>query len=223
MQLNGLHSADVPQGFCLLLDDRISLELELVCFTEEELLNSLFLLEDEFSDELDLSLLLLEESPDFTELELLESEETFVSFVELLDLVSLLDDLSLVSLPEDFLSIEEDDSSVESESFTLEDDSTADVSALSSLADDESSQAEKAKNAASTATHKKPRPLTHFIPLSPVKIFTTHKPSNVKYGMWNLYRKIHHQTRFKGFNIEIILRFLLGRFLRYVFHLGCLC
>jgi hypothetical protein len=74
------------------------------------------------------------------ELELLESEEFFVSFAELLDLFSLLDDLSLVSFPEDFLSIEEDDSSVESESFTLEDDSTADVSLLSPLADDESSQ-----------------------------------------------------------------------------------
>ena len=37
---------------------------------------------------------------------------------------------------------------MESESFTLEDDSTADVSLLPSLADDESSQAERAKNAA---------------------------------------------------------------------------
>jgi len=46
--------------------------------------------------------------------------------------------------------------------------------------------------------------LTHFIPLSPVKIFTTHKPSNVKYGMWNLYRKIHHQTGFELFDFEII-------------------
>ena len=99
-------------------------------------------------DELDTSLLLLEESPDFTELELLESDEFFVSFAELLDLFSLLDDLSLVSLPEDFLSIEEDDSSVESESFTLEDDSTADVSLSSPPADEESSQAERAKNAA---------------------------------------------------------------------------
>jgi len=101
------------------------------------------LLEDEFSDELDVSFLLLEESSDFTELELLESEETFDSFIELLDLFSLLDDWSLVSLPEDFLSIEEDDSSVESESFTLEDDSTADVSLLPSLADDESSQPQR--------------------------------------------------------------------------------
>jgi len=94
-------------------------------------------------DELDTSLLLLEESPDFTELELLESDEFFVSFIELLDLFSLLEYLSLVSFPEDFLSIEEDDSSVESESFTLEDDSTADVSLLSPLADDESSQPQR--------------------------------------------------------------------------------
>jgi hypothetical protein len=79
-----------------------------------------------------------------------------------------------------------------------------DVSPPSPPADDESSQAERAKNAASTATHKKPRPLTHFIPLSPVKIFTTHKPSNVKYGMWNLYRKIHHEARLKPFNFETI-------------------
>ncbi|OWU98037.1 hypothetical protein B7994_13810, partial [Fibrobacter sp. UWR2] len=75
----------------------------------------------------------------------------------------------------------------------------------SELADDESSQAERAKNAANTATHKKPRPLTHFIPLSPVKIFTTHKPSNVKYGMWNLYRKIHHLAGFKLFNTIVVL------------------
>jgi hypothetical protein len=71
-------------------------------------------------------------------------------------------------------------------------------------ADEESSQAVRAKNAASTATHKKPRPLTHFIPLSPVKIFTTHKPNNVKYGMWNLYRKIHHLSEFKRFNTIVI-------------------
>jgi len=117
------------------------------CFTEEledftELLLCL-LLDDEFTDELDLSLLLLEELLVFTELELLESDEFFDPFAELLDLFSLLDDLSLVSLPEDFLSIEEDDSSVESESFTLEDDSTADVSLLSPLADDESSQPQR--------------------------------------------------------------------------------
>ena len=90
-------------------------ELELDCFTEELLL--WFLLEDEFSDELDVSFLLLEESSDFTELELLESEEFFVSFTELLDTsagsepLKLLDELSLVSLPEDFLSTDDEDSS----------------------------------------------------------------------------------------------------------------
>ncbi|MBR4007782.1 hypothetical protein [Fibrobacter sp.] len=157
------------------------------------------MLEDEFSDELDVSFLLLEESPDFTELELLESDEPFVSFAELLDTstgsdpLTLLEDLSFSvdSFPDDFLSTEDDDSS-KSEVSTDE----LEIPVSSELADDESSQAERAKNAASTATHKKPRPLTHFIPLSPVKIFTTHKPSNVKYGMWNLYRKIHHKARF---------------------------
>jgi hypothetical protein len=109
------------------------------------------LLEDEFTDELDTSFLLLEESPDFMELELLESDEFFVSFAELLDTsagsepLTLLEDLSFSvdSFPDDFLSIEEEDSSVESESFTLEDDSTADVSLLSPLADDESSQPQR--------------------------------------------------------------------------------
>jgi hypothetical protein len=146
-------------------------------------------LDEEVADELDTSLLLLEESPDFTELELLESEEFFVSFAELLDLFSLLEYLSLVSLLDPF------DSADAPLRVTLESDDSTDeleTPVSSELADDESSQAERAKNAASTATHKKPRPLTHFIPLSPVKFFTTHKPSNVKYGMWNLYRKIHH-------------------------------
>jgi hypothetical protein len=139
-------------------------------------------LDEELTDELDTSFLLLEESPDFMELELLESEETFGSFVELLDLFSLLDDLSLVSLLDPF------DSADAPLRVTLESDDSTDeleTPVSSELADEESSQAERAKNAASTATHKKPRPLTHFIPLSPVKIFTTHKPSNVKYGMWN--------------------------------------
>jgi hypothetical protein len=165
------------------------------------------LLEDEFSDELDVSFLLLEESSDFTELELLESEETFVSFVELLDLFSLLDDLSLVSLLDPF------DSADAPLRVTLESgDSTDELETpvSSELADEESSQAERAKNAASTATHKKPRPLTHFIPLSPVKIFTTHKPSNVKYGMWNLYRKIHHVTAFKRFHLVRIVFYVLA-------------
>lgn len=102
------------------------------------------MLEDEFSDELDVSFLLLEESPDFTELELLESEETFVSFVELLDLFSLLDDLSfsLAYSPDDFLSTADDDSESEDSTDGLE------TPVSSELADDESSQAERAKNAA---------------------------------------------------------------------------
>ncbi|WP_290727000.1 hypothetical protein [Fibrobacter sp. UBA2449] len=152
-------------------------------------------LDEELTDELDTSFLLLEESPVFTELELLESDEFFVSFVELLDLFSLLDDLSFSI----FSSLDPFDSADAPLRVTLESgDSTDELETpvSSELADEESSQAERAKNAASTATHKKPRPLTHFIPLSPVKIFTTHKPSNVKYGMWNLYRKIHHHAGF---------------------------
>jgi hypothetical protein len=164
-------------------------------------------LEDELTDELDTSFLLLEESPDFTELELLESDEFFVSFAELLDTsagsepLTLLEDLSLVSLLDPF------DSADAPLRVTLESgDSTDELETpvSSELADEESSQAERAKNAANTATHKKPRPLTHFIPLSPVKFFTTHKPSNVKYGMWNLYRKIHHQTGFELFKFVLI-------------------
>ncbi|WP_178348766.1 hypothetical protein [Fibrobacter sp. UWR3] len=148
-------------------------------------------------------MLLLDESSDFTELELLESEETFVSFVELLDLFSLLDDLSFSI----FSSLDPFDSADAPLRVTLESgDSTDELETpvSSELADEESSQAERAKIAASTATHKKPRPLTHFIPLSPVKIFTTHKPSNVKYGMWNLYRKIHHQAGFELFKFVLI-------------------
>ncbi|WP_407449160.1 hypothetical protein [Fibrobacter sp.] len=104
------------------------------------------MLEDEFTDELDTSFLLLEESPDFMELELLESEETFVSFVELLDLFSLLDDLSLVSSLDPF------DSADAPLRVTLESgDSTDELETpvSSELADEESSQAERAKNAAS--------------------------------------------------------------------------
>ncbi|WP_290728775.1 MULTISPECIES: hypothetical protein [unclassified Fibrobacter] len=149
------------------------------------------------------------------ELELLESEETFGSFVELLDLFSLLDDLSLVSLLDPF------DSADAPLRVTLESgDSTDELETLvsSELADEESSQAERAKIAASTATHKKPRPLTHFIPLSPVKIFTTHKPSNVKYGMWNLYRKVHHHAGFKLFNsVKINILF------NFIFHTNPFC
>ena len=125
-------------------------ELELECFMEELLL--CLLLDDEFTDELDTSFLLLEEPPVFTELELLESEETFVSFVELLDTLTgsdpltLLEDLSFSvdSFPDDFLSTEDDDSS-KSEVSTDE----LEVPVSSELADDESSQAERAKNAAS--------------------------------------------------------------------------
>ncbi|WP_073058353.1 MULTISPECIES: hypothetical protein [unclassified Fibrobacter] len=119
------------------------------------------MLEDEFSDELDVSFLLLEESSDFTELELLESEETFVSFVELLDTstgsepLKLLDDLSFSI----FSSLDPFDSAdsgacpelVEGLRVTLESgDSTDELETpvSSSLADDESSQAESAKNAA---------------------------------------------------------------------------
>jgi hypothetical protein len=105
------------------------------------------LLEDEFTDELDLSLLLLEESLVFTELELLESEETFVSFVELLDLFLLLDDLSFSI----FSSLDPFDSADAPLRVTLESDDSTDeleTPVSSELADEESSQAERAKNAA---------------------------------------------------------------------------
>ena len=120
-------------------------ELELECFMEELLL--CISLEDELTDELDLSLLLLEDSPDFTELELLESDESFVSFAELLDLVSLLDDFSfsIFSLLDPF------DSADAPLRVTLESgDSTDELETpvSSELADEESSQAERAKNAA---------------------------------------------------------------------------
>jgi hypothetical protein len=103
-------------------------------------------LDEEVADELDTSLLLLEESPDFTELELLESEEFFVSFAELLDLFSLLEYLSLVSLLDPF------DSADAPLRVTLESDDSTDeleTPVSSELADEESSQAERAKNAAS--------------------------------------------------------------------------
>jgi hypothetical protein len=127
------------------------IELELDCFTEELLL--CLLLEDEFSDELDVSFLLLEESPVFTELELLESDESFVSFAELLDTstgsdpLTLLEDLSfsIFSLLDPF------DSADAPLRVTLESgDSTDELETpvSSELADDESSQAERAKIAA---------------------------------------------------------------------------
>jgi hypothetical protein len=108
-------------------------------------------LEDELTEELDTSFLLLEESPNFTELELLESDEFFVSFAELLDTsagsepLTLLEDLSLVSLLDPF------DSADAPLRVTLESgDSTDELETpvSSELADDESSQAENAKNAA---------------------------------------------------------------------------
>ncbi|WP_405333522.1 hypothetical protein [Fibrobacter sp.] len=104
-------------------------------------------------DELDTSLLLLEESPDFTELELLESDEFFVSFIELLDTstgsdpLTLLEDLSFSI----FSSLDPFDSADAPLRVTLEsDDSTDELETLvsSELADEESSQAERAKNAA---------------------------------------------------------------------------
>ena len=141
----------------LLLD----LMLDEDCFTEELLLDSFFLLEDEFTDELDLSLLLLEEPPVFTELELLESDEFFVSFAELLDTpagsesLTLLEDLSFSI----FSSLDPFDSAdsgacpelVEGLRVTLESDDSTDeleVPVSSELADEESSQAVKANIAA---------------------------------------------------------------------------
>ena len=167
-------------------------------------------------EELDLSLLLLEDSPDFTELLLV----LFSLLEEDLPVSASSDDSTSFSAEDSIFLAELLDSS--SQSLQIEDEeSTAAFSSGPLLeADEESSQAERAKNAASTATHKKPRPLTHFIPLSPVKIFTTHKPSNVKYGMWNLYRKIHHQTRFKCLNFEVTcIHFFLLLFFRHIYSL----
>jgi hypothetical protein len=119
------------------------------------------LLDDEFTDELDLPLLLLEESSVFTELELLESDEFFVSFAELLDTsagsesLTLLEDLSfsIFSLLDPFDSADSGacPELVEGLRVTLEsDDSTDELETLvsSELADDESSQPQRAKNAA---------------------------------------------------------------------------
>ncbi len=132
--------------------------LEEDCFTEELLLD--LTLDEELTDELDLSLLLLDESSDFTELELLESEEVLVSFAELLDTsagsepLKLLDDLSFSI----FSSLDPFDSADAPLRVTLESgDSTDELETLvsSELADDESSQAVRAKNAASTPTRAK--------------------------------------------------------------------
>ena len=128
------------------------------------------MLDDEFTDELDLPLLLLEDSPDFTELELLESDEFFVSFAELLDTstgsdpLTLLEDLSFSvdSFPDDFLSTEDDDSS-KSEVSTDE----LETLVSSELADEESSQAENASIAKAT-TLTKPSFFIVFFIHSPV-------------------------------------------------------
>ena len=118
--------------------------LEEDCFTEELLLD--LTLDEELTDELDLSLLLLEDSPDFTELELLESDEFFVSFAELLDTstgsdpLTLLEDLSFSI----FSSLDPFDSADAPLRVTLESgDSTDELETpvSSELADEESSQA----------------------------------------------------------------------------------
>ncbi|WP_290726978.1 hypothetical protein [Fibrobacter sp. UBA2449] len=127
-------------------------------------------LDEELTDELDTSFLLLEESPDFTELELLESEETFVSFAELLDLFSLLDDLSLVSLPAPF------DSADAPLRVTLESgDSTDELETLVSSppADEESSQAVRANIAASRQMVMS-RPFGKLRDLGAMKFFIKH-------------------------------------------------
>ncbi|WP_073317654.1 hypothetical protein [Fibrobacter sp. UWOV1] len=134
-------------------------------------------------DELDTSLLLLEESPDFTELELLESDEFFVSFIELLDLMSLLDDLSLVSLPDPFDSADSGacPELVEGLRVTLESgDSTDELETpvSSELADDESSQAERAKNAANKKMVMS-RPFGKLRDLGAMKFFIKTSPSIV--------------------------------------------
>jgi hypothetical protein len=132
--LKGCHSLSVPQGFwALLLLDFI---LDEDCFTEELLLDSFFLLEDELSELLAFT---LDEEVSLS----LELDTTFWLEDETTEL---LDDLSfsLVSLPEDFLSTDEEDSSAGSASLTLEDDSTAAFSSGPLLeADDESSQPQR--------------------------------------------------------------------------------
>ena len=130
------------------------------------------MLEDEFSDELDVSFLLLEESPDFTEPELLESDETFVSFVELLDLFSLLDDLSfsIFSLLDPF------DSADAPLRVTLESgDSTDELETpvSSELADDESSQPQRPKIAANKKMVMS-RPFGRLRDLGAMKFFIKH-------------------------------------------------
>jgi hypothetical protein len=117
-----------------------------------------FSLEDDFTDELDLSLLLLDESSDFTELELLESDEFFVPFTELLD-------PSVTST--DLLSLEIASSlSLERESLDSSRLSLLRMTLLSSSpVDEELSQAERAKNAANSNTYFFIRtPVVNFTP-----------------------------------------------------------
>ncbi|WP_290726998.1 hypothetical protein [Fibrobacter sp. UBA2449] len=163
----GVHNLEESTSKTELLDLGKT-ELELDCFSEELLL--CFSLEDKLTDELDTSFLLLEESPDFMELELLESDEFFVSFAELLDLFSLLDDLSLVSLLDPF------DSADAPLRVTLESEDSTDeleTPVSSELADEESSQAERAKNAASRQMVMS-RPFGKLRDLGAMKFFIKH-------------------------------------------------
>jgi hypothetical protein len=114
--------------------------------------------------------LLLDESSDFTELELLESDEFFDSFIELLDLFSLLEYLSLVSLLDPF------DSADAPLRVTLESgDSTDELETLvsSGLADEESSQAESA-NIAANKKMVMSRPFGKLRDLGAMKFFIKH-------------------------------------------------
>ena len=141
------------------------------------------MLEDELTDELELSLLLLDESSVFTELELLESDEFFVSFAELLDTstgsdpLTLLEDLSfsIFSLLDPF------DSADAPLRVTLESGDSTDeleVPVSSELADDESSQAERAKNAANKKMVMS-RPFGKLRDLGAMKFFIRTSPSIV--------------------------------------------
>jgi hypothetical protein len=119
--------------------------------------------------------LLLDESSDFTELELLESDEFFDSFIELLDLFSLLEYLSLVSLLDPF------DSADAPLRVTLESgDSTDELETLvsSGLADEESSQAESA-NIAANKKMVMSRPFGKLRDLGAMKFFIKTSPSTV--------------------------------------------
>ncbi|WP_295001984.1 hypothetical protein [uncultured Fibrobacter sp.] len=111
------------------------------------------------------------------ELELLESDEFFVSFAELLDLFSLLDDLSfsIFSLLDPF------DSADAPLRVTLESgDSTDELETpvSSELADDESSQAERAKIAANIKMVMS-RPFGKLRDLGAMKFFIKTSPSIV--------------------------------------------